>query len=224
MEIKHEIVKQLRDEAKTEYGIVVARKALKHFNGDYERAKVSLRNHRWSTPLSGVVYHEPCEDDVDYIDSENFREFDRDFMNLRYSKKIEVKLKADGTIDYDGSGWPPSIVDEREIEEYRKQRKKDAENWKPEITVADIIMASVRQFKEGIKFKDQWFVAEFSKKYIEDSKMNVWQYIDKTDEFFTTLRFPMAVYMNWNKIGFDGNKYIFNGKEVSLKQLLEKMK
>lgn len=220
MEIKHEIVKELQSE--THEGPTICKKALKHFNGDYNRAKISIDNHRWSIPLSGVVYHEPDEDDVNYIDVESFKEFDRDFKDWRYARHIEVKLKDDGTIDYNGSGWSRPISEIRELEEYRKQRKEAAERWEPQITVSDIIISSVRQFKEGIKFKDQWFVAEFSKKYIKDSKMNVWQYIDKTDEFFTILRFPMAEYMNWNKIGFDGNNYIFNGKTVSLKKLMGK--
>ena len=222
MEIKHEIVNQLRNEANTGYGIVVAGKALKRFNGDYERAKVSLKNHRWSTPLSGVVYHEPDEDDVDYIDVENFKEFDQDFKAWRYARHIEVKLKDDGTIDYDGSGWPRPISETRELEEFIKQRKEAAEHWTPQITVSDIIMSSVNQFNAGIKFRDQWFVAEFSRKYIQDSGMHVWQYASKYDDYFITLRFPMDQYMEWNKIVFDGNNYIFNGKSVSLKKLMGK--
>ena len=84
-------------------------------------------------------------------------------------------------------------------------------------------MSSVRQFKDDIKFRDQWFVAEFSKKYVEDSKMYVWPYKCKQDDYFVTLRFPMKDYMEWNKIQFDGNKYTFNNKSVLLKKLLEKL-
>ena len=220
MEIKHEIVKELQSE--THEGPTICKKALKHFNGDYNRAKISIDNHRWSTPLSGVVYHEPDEDEVNYIDVENFREFDRDFWSWRYARKIDVKIDRDGKIDYLASGWPRPISEIRELEEFVKQRKEAAEHWTPQITVSDIIMSSVNQFIAGIKFKDQWFVAEFSRKYIQDSGMHVWQYATKYDDYFITLRFPMDQYMEWNKIGFDGNNYIFNGKTVSLKKLMDK--
>ena len=84
-------------------------------------------------------------------------DFDMSSVAVRYGK-------YDGTIDYDGSGWPRPISEIRELEEFVKQRKEAAEHWTPQITVSDIIMSSVNQFIAGIKFKDQWFVAEFSRK------------------------------------------------------------
>ena len=44
-------------------------------------------------PLSGVVYHEPYEDDIQYFEIENFKEFDKDFwateteLRCQYSKE-----------------------------------------------------------------------------------------------------------------------------------------
>ena len=65
MEIKHEIVKELQSE--THESPTICKKALKHFNGDYNRAKISIDNNRWSRPLSGVIYTEPDEDSVNHL-------------------------------------------------------------------------------------------------------------------------------------------------------------
>ena len=94
MEIKHEIVKALQDETHAEMNL--CKKALKYFKGDYNLAKTSIERHRWSMPLSGVVYHEPNEEDIEFIDKIRFKEFDDFFWDLRYSRRIEVKLNKDG--------------------------------------------------------------------------------------------------------------------------------
>ena len=171
MEIKHEIVSQLRNEANTGYGIVVAGKALKKFNGDFDRAKLSLMNQHWEEPLSGVVYHEPYEEDIQYFEGENFKEFDKDFWAWRYMTHQEVKLDKDGKIIFDEKYWPKRIADLREIERIEREKEEEVKNWKVP-TVADIIMSSVNQFINGVAFENQLFTYKFTQQYVNSSEMN----------------------------------------------------
>ena len=226
MEIKKEIVQQLHKE--TGDGMLVCKAALRHFDGDFARAKRSLEKHQWQRPLCGVV----CLDsdiDIDrirYTGGDDFDQFDFDFWHNKFFKREEVYLKADGTIDYDKSDWPKRIADIREAEAIEAERRRlideEIAAWKIP-TVADIIMSSVKQFKDKVKFRDQYFTYKFTKKYLEEAGMAYSSYYHKGDKDFSWLKFPMEDYMKWNKIDFDGSKYTFNGKSVLLKELLKKV-
>lgn len=172
MEIKHEIVRQLAKESDSHYSFMTCKKALKKFNGDFDRAKLSLMNHHWGEPLSGVVYHEPYEEDIQYFESENFKEFDKDFWVWRYMTHQEVKLDKDGKIIFDEKYWPKRIADLREIERIeREKEEEEVKNWKVP-TVADIIMSSVNQFINGVAFENQLFTYKFTQQYVNSSEMN----------------------------------------------------
>lgn len=221
MEIKHEIVRQLHNE--TGNGMIACKQALQHFDGDYARAKRSLEKHQWHAPLCGVV----CvgEPKYEYTGKDDWDEFDYNFWHDKFFKREEVYLKADGTIDYDKSSWPKRIADIREAEAIEAERRRVIDEeiaaWKIP-TVADIIMSSVKQFKDKVKFRDQYFTYKFTKKYLEEAGMQYSSYYHKGDRDFSWLKFPMEDYMKWNKIDFDGSKYMFNGKSVLLKELLKK--
>lgn len=226
MEIKKEIVQQLHKE--TGDGMIVCKAALRHFDGDFARAKRSLEKHQWQRPLCGVVC---VDDDIDidrvrYTGGDDFDQFDFDFWHNKFFKREEVYLKADGTIDYDKSNWPKRIADirEREARELRRvqQVKEDIKNWTVP-TVADIIMSSVNQFLAGVKFRDQYFTYKFPQEYVLNSGKAYRSYIHKEDKDFVWLKFPMKEYMDWNKIGFDDSYYTFNGKSVLLKDLMKKV-
>ena len=224
MEIRHEIVRQLAEESKSHYSFTTCKKALKKFHGDFDRAKLSLMNYRWGEPLSGVVYHEPYEDEIEYVEAENFREFDKDFWTWRYMTHQEVKLDKDGKIIFDKKYWPERVADLREIERIEREKEEEVKNWKVP-TIADIIMSSVNQFINGVAFENQLFTYKFTQQYVNASGMNYHQYdiVEgyhiKEDNYFIWLRFPMKEYMEWNKITFDGEYYTFNGKSVSLEAL-----
>lgn len=218
MEIKHEIVKQLHQD--TGHGMMVCKQVFINNGYDYNKAKDYLLRHRYSRPLSGCVYTGPDEHDYD------FEAFDYDFWHMKFSKREEVYLTADGTIDYKKSRWPERISDirEREARELRRiqQAKEDIKNWKVP-TAADIIMSSVNQFLAGVKFRDQYFTYKFPQEYVLNSGKAYRSYIHKEDKEFVWLKFPMKEYMEWNKIGFDDSYYTFNGKSVLLKDLMKKV-